>query len=107
MSWNKLYAGQFWQLRQNEALRVHALMRVMTLHIKSKFENKVKVTVTAYFEKSPLDADNICDKFYIDGLRHSVLVDDSPRWISSVTTESRIDKANPRVVISIEEVVDK
>jgi Holliday junction resolvase RusA-like endonuclease len=107
MSWNKLYAGKHWIVRQQEALRIHMLVRQMTRHVTEKFAGKVRITLTAYFKSSPLDADNIADKFYIDGLRHSVIVDDNYKWIDSVTTRSRVDKENPRVEIEITEIDGK
>lgn len=104
MSWNKLYAATYWRKRNDEAIRVHTLVKIATRHVEVKFKNKVAITVTGFFDHHPTDSDNICDKFYIDGLRHSVIEDDTMRWVDSAKTQSRIDKENPRVEILIEEI---
>ena len=99
ISWNILYAGRHWSTRQQEAKRVHALVKYATL-TKKRFKNPVAITITAY-TKYPIDADNIMAKFYIDGLKEKVIEDDNPKMVESVTTKSRVDKNNIRVEIEI------
>ena len=65
------------------------------------FESPVDITVTVYFKHRPLDPCNIPAKLYIDGLLGVWLEDDSPRYVSSVTTRSRVDRDNPRVEITV------
>ena len=104
-SWNKLYAGTHWSKRSAEAGRVHQLVH---LAVKSydrnirPFDYRVAITVRAFFDKRPLDPCNIPAKLYIDGLLKLVIHDDNMKYVRSVTTESHIDKKNPRVEIEIE-----
>lgn len=111
ISWNKLYSGKFWQVRQVEALRIHSLLRfeLNQLGIRGKndndlMQNRVDITVTAYFDKNAYDSDNIPAKFYIDGLKGLLYSDDSRKFIRNVTTRSEIDKLDPRVEIEILEI---
>lgn len=103
MSWNIFYSGKHWRTRHEEALRVHGLVKYSTLN-KTRLKRPCNITITAYFDKSPLDADNINCKLYIDGLKEKVIVDDNPKWVDSITAKSRVDKDNPRVEILIEEI---
>lgn len=104
MSWNKMYSGMHWTKRREEAERVHWLILSKTTTGILRFKNKVSITISVFFDRKPLDPDNITSKFYIDGLRFMILKDDTYEWIDSVTTKSRIDKINPRVEIDIYEV---
>ena len=105
-SWNKMYQGQHWIFRQQEAIRVHGLVSAYTHSITEKFTSPVAITITAYFDKYPIDPDNLNSKLYIDGLKSHVIIDDNYKYVDSVTTKTRIDKLNPRTEIAIE-VLDK
>lgn len=65
---------------------------------------RVEIEVVGYFDKRPLDADNICSKIYLDSLKGWLIEDDSPKFVDRVSTASRIDKENPRVEITLSEV---
>ena len=106
ISWNTLYAGQFWTKRQQEAKRVHTLVHYSqdVLYNHSIDVYPVKITITTYFKNRPYDADNIASKFYIDGLKGRFIEDDTPEFVSSVETVSKISKEDPRVEIVIEEI---
>ena len=105
-SWNKFYSGMHWRKRATEADRVHVIVRAAidpdTVQL---FDAPAHITVTAYFKNRPLDPDNICAKLYVDGLTRWLIVDDSPQYVASVTTISRVDKARPRVEIVCEQAV--
>jgi hypothetical protein len=101
MSWNKLYSGSHWSLRYSEAERVHELIRDKVKNFKI-LEAPVDITITAYFRIRPLDADNVMSKYYVDGLKGLVIRDDTPEYVSSVTTKSRRDLLRPRVEIEVE-----
>lgn len=103
ISWNKFYSGMHWDTRNKLAQVTHLLVRNELPVDATLFNVPVAITVTAYFKNRPQDPDNICAKLYIDGLIKRVIVDDSPQWVTSVTTRSRIDKENPRVEIDISE----
>lgn len=101
MSWNKLYSGQHYTVREAEAARVHLLVRGQIDPDVPPFSVPVDISVTAFFRSRPLDPDNVVAKLYIDGLCPLVITDDSMKYVSSVRTASRIDKVNPRVEILI------
>jgi len=110
-SWNKMYAGVHWSKRKAEAERVHQLMWLELngyfpeTAVKQKMiKGVVDILVVAYFKNRPQDSDNICSKLYIDGLIGSVIEDDTREFVRRVTTQSEIDKENPRVEIEITEV---
>ena len=113
-SWNKMYSGIHWATRAKEAARVHELVwyeylenhRDITAAAPPIFENRVDILVTVYFKNKPMDADNICDKFLIDGLIGIWLADDTPEYVRRVSTQSEVDKENPRMEIEIVEVAD-
>lgn len=67
------------------------------------FSGRVRITVEAYFKGRPLDASNVPGKLYEDGLKGVLLHDDNPTFVASMTTVSLVDRADPRVVIIIEE----
>lgn len=103
-SWNAWYAGAHWRVRKEEADRVHLLMLVALGGRPARITRRVEVCVTAYFKGKQLDPDNLPAKLYIDGMvRAGLLVNDTPRYVDSVTTRSRIDKHRPRVEITIRE----
>ena len=102
-SWNKMYAGVHWSKRKAEADRIHALV-YYSINCKEGYLERVDIRVTAYFKNRPLDPDNITSKFYIDGLVGNVIEDDTREFVRRVTTQSEIDKENPRVEIEITEV---
>lgn len=104
LSWNELYAGKHWAIRQEKARRAHALVRAALDPEDPPFERPVKITMTAYYAHNPIDASNICSKIYEDGLKGWMIVDDSPEFVYSMTTISRIDKARPRLEIEVEAI---
>lgn len=107
-SWNKFYSGIHWTKRKEEADRIHLL--VITEIKESGWlsgalpPGRFDIHTTVYFKNKPQDSDNICDKFYIDGLIGTVLVDDDRRYVRKTTTQSEIDRKNPRVEIAIKAV---
>ena len=116
-SWNKMYAGVHWTKRKEEADRVHGLLMwklqqtanlsggAMLYKMDSSpllFKGRVDISVVAYFKNRPLDPDNITSKFYIDGLVGEVIEDDTREFVRKVTTQSEVDKENPRVEIIVE-----
>jgi len=108
-SWNKMYSGIHWATRAREAARVHELVwfeylenhRDITKQSPPIFENRVDILITVYFKSNPQDSDNICDKPYVDGLIGIWLADDTREYVRRVSTQSEIDKENPRVEIEI------
>lgn len=101
MSWNKLYAGQHWRVRYDEANRVHQVVRAAIDPDEAvPFDVPVDITVTACFASSPLDADNIIAKLYIDALKGWYLRGDSLPHVRSVTTVSVVGPS-PYVEIKI------
>jgi len=101
LSWNQIYVGVHWSKRKRLVDEAHWLTRLALPEDYEIFTSPVDITITSYFSTSPLDCDNIAAKLYIDGLCGYVLADDSPRYVSSVTTKSRVDKKKPRVEIKL------
>jgi hypothetical protein len=104
LSWNELYSGKHWALRQQQANRAHALVRAALNPDDPLFTRPVTIKFIVYFAHHPQDASNICSKVYEDGLVGWWLLDDGPLYVRSMTTESRVDKAHPRIVIECEEI---
>lgn len=108
ISWNKMYSGQHWTLRNEEAARVHLAVRAALDPNWPMFDKPVVITVRIYFKNKrvQLDASNVPAKIYEDGLTGWLIEDDSPKFVRSMTTVSLIDRDNPRVEIQITEVSD-
>lgn len=102
VSLNAYYAGMHWTKRKAEADRVHWMIHILNQKEKPLLKHIVDIAMHVYFKSRPLDADNIMAKMYIDGLKGKVIVDDSPKYVRSVTTVSLTDRENPRVEIMIQ-----
>ena len=104
VSWNRYYSGTHWRTRASLATNVHLMVRAaLSYPEQDVFEKPVHITVRAYLKGQRIDADNICAKMYIDGLKGIVIKDDDPRYVTSVTTVSLKDKEDPRVEIHVSE----
>lgn len=100
-SWNVLKRAH-WTRWQREVGRCALLVRAQA-GAAEMFTGPVHITVLAHFDSRPLDASNVPAKLYEDGLKGTYLRDDNPNFVTSMTTISLIDKAEPRVEIIIEE----
>lgn len=111
MSWNSFYSGMYWRKRQQEARRVHELVKFsqctddkgktkQVCQMKPTFDS-FSIILTTYFKSRPLDADNIPLKLYCDGLKGHIIMDDNHKFISKASTISQVDKQNPRVEIEL------
>lgn len=102
ISWNKLYAGVHWRKRKAEADRVHMVVRSALDPESTPYTVPVSIAVEARFAHHPLDCCNVPAKLYIDGLLGWLIEDDDPRYVSSVTTTSLVDKESPgvRIIVS-------
>lgn len=105
-SWNIIYSSAHWTLRKKLADRWHGLVikelkRLKVSKIKSK--KTIKIIIKSYYKdnRTVIDPDNICAKLIIDGLKGYLINDDDYHYISSVTTQSFIDKDNPRTEIEL------
>lgn len=105
VSWNKYYSGDHWSKRNNEAKRVHWLVRAHLDPESPIFNTLVDIEVVVYFEnnKVRLDASNITAKFYEDGLIGYLIENDSWRQVRSMKTVTLLDRVDPRVEIIITE----
>lgn len=109
LSWNPDYAGRHWAERRRAAQEVHAAVRAAAQDIIADlhegeylFVDPVVITTVTYLDKHPLiDADNIQDKLFIDGLKGWAIVDDRNRYVRGSCRFVELDKANPRVEIII------
>jgi hypothetical protein len=98
-SWNEYYTGSHWSKRKAEADRVHQLIRAHIDPDLPLFTERVDICTVVYFDKNPMDACNIPDKIYNDGFIGWYIIDDDRRYVRCTTTQSEIDKDNPRVEI--------
>ena len=102
------YSSPHWSIRSRIAAKIHAAVqrRLIEMGIRKgeTCNKRVAITIVNYFDKRPLDASNICGKIFEDSLKGWLIEDDSPKYVDSLTTISRIDKANPRVEITLSEV---
>jgi hypothetical protein len=104
-SWNKAYAGQFWAKRKAEVERVRMAIRAeIDPETCQVFAGQVDITVTVFFDKRPLDADNVPAKFYVDACKGWILEDDDQHHVRSVRTVTALDPQRPRVVIEVRPV---
>lgn len=104
-SWNKYWAGEHYSKRAEGAHYIKMMTRSFLDPDKIEmFENPVHITWTAYLEKHPIDASNICIKPFEDALIGWLIENDSPKYVPGMTVYSRIDKENPRIEVLIEEV---
>lgn len=101
VSWNKL-KRMHWRKWQDEVERCKWLIMDAAGMQTEPINEPVKITVTAYYKNRPHDASNVPAKLFEDGLvAANVLHDDAPKYVSSMTTRSRVDKKHPRVEIEI------
>ena len=103
VSWNDFYSGQHWSVRKAEKDRVQMVVRSVLDPDTIVFDRPVEITVSAYFDKRPMDSSNIAAKLYEDAIKGWIIQDDDWRHVRSVTTRSHMDRKNPRVEILIEE----
>ena len=101
ISWNKFYSGMHWTKRREILDDARAAVLAVMPVDAELFSDPVEICITVYFKSRPQDPDNICTKLYIDALKGRLIQDDDMRYVSSVTSRSRIDKAKPRVEIEI------
>ena len=107
-SQNFYYSSPHWSKRSKMAAQIHATVqrRLMAMGIEkgTTCNKRVAIEVIGYFDKRPLDSSNVCGKVYEDALKGWLIVDDSIKYVGRVSSESRIDRLNPRVEIIITEV---
>jgi hypothetical protein len=106
ISWNAFYAGAHWSKRKAEKDRVWLTVRAaLPDEVIDGFgfpiRDRVCIEVTAYVKSSPMDADNVCTKLYVDALKGWIIPDDSGEWVETVIPRVRIDKNNPRIEIKV------
>ena len=106
ISWNAFYAGGHWSKRKAEKDRVWLAVRAAfppdVVNANGwPAQTKVQIEITAFVKSSPMDADNVCTKLYVDALKGWVIPDDDGRWVETVVPRVRIDKKNPRLEIRV------
>lgn len=103
-SWNLYYSGKHWAGRSAQASRIHWLVGMCCPECGQCFEVPVDIHIKVGFDRDPLDADNVCTKMYVDGLKEHMITDDDIRYVRSVSCE--IEKSEkPYVEIRIVPVV--
>lgn len=101
-SWNEIYSGTHWSVRQRLASEIHALVykEIREMGV-SLISQPVNIFITAYFDKRPIDSDNVMSKLWVDGLKGYVIIDDTPKYVHWVGTRSLKTKNKPYVEIDI------
>ncbi len=103
-SLNGIYAGQHWTKRARMANEWHALVDICCgkVHL---FDKPVDISVACVFPKGArlLDPDNLAAKLVIDGLKGSVIKDDSPRYVRTVTLGPCTRGDTAETVITVKE----
>lgn len=106
-SWNKFYVGMHWAKRKEIVDYWHKLVWSNCKEQKipkMKYNGRsVSVHTTCYFSsrKVQIKPTDICDKLVVDELKNIVLEDNDWKHIKCTTTESQVDKENPRTIITI------
>lgn len=106
VSWNKFYAGKHWTVRKMYADEKHLVVsQAIKKQIKKPimFKKPVVIKVDSYFDKYPMDSDNVCIKLYIDELKGIFIKDDTHRYVRGSASFVAIDRKNPRVEITMTE----
>lgn len=99
-SWNAI-ARMHWTQYEQHVAEHHWLMRAAIGQTADYFTKPADISVVSYFDKRPFDSSNVAVKLFEDGLKNFVIVDDDPRYVRRVSSESRIDRKHPRVEIAI------
>jgi hypothetical protein len=105
IGWQQFYRGKHWAVRAAVAQQIHGLVRAALDPEQPMFTGQIAVTVTAQFVHHLMDADNICSKVFIDGIKGWWVPDDTPGWIRSVTTISEEGTVD-QVIIEATQVSD-
>jgi len=106
-SLNDFMERRHWTWRNNEVTRVHQLVRGFLDPNTPMFDCRVDILMIVYFDDDPLDSSNIPLKLYEDGLKTWWIEDDTTEFVRRTATESRIDKENPRVEITLTPVLEE
>lgn len=93
ISWNTLYRGGHWTIRQRVADHAHQEVAVALQENAKKFKVPVDIKITAYLNRI-IDPDNLCSKIIIDGLKGKIIEDDTSKFVNSVTTMTRKAASN-------------
>lgn len=105
-SWNTLYAGVHHTVRTAMKNEWRAIVREALDDMEvTMYENRVHIIVDAYYKGRECDPDNVCAKLIIDGLKGTVIKDDTSQYIASVTTTATKYNADGVVVTIKEETV--
>jgi len=84
-SWNTLYAGKHWTVRQEMANYAHQSVSEALQGMKwTPYKTKVQITVIAYLKRT-IDCSNVCMKMIEDGMKICGLIkDDTIEFVESV-----------------------
>lgn len=104
VSWNEYYSGSHWSNRNNEAVRVHSIVRAALDPETEMFQGRVDIEVVVYADSRPMDPDNVCAKLYIDGLKGWWIEDDTHQYVRKTSTRVEVDKDNPRTEIIVKQI---
>ena len=101
ISWNKFYNGHHWAIKQRLVDEAHQHMMIALAGMEYEMITyPVDILTIAYLVRK-IDADNVCDKILIDGLKGKVLKDDSHFYVKTTSTTCIKDDHNhTKMIIS-------
>jgi hypothetical protein len=101
-SWNTFYGGTHYHTRSRIKKTWAEIMRSAILEKGAvMFDERVDISITAFYKGRVPDSDNICAKVIIDPLIGLVIREDDSSVVRRVILEARHDKANPRIVVEV------
>lgn len=86
ISWNKLYGASHWATKKKMVDEAHQHVMVALAGMEYEMiDYPVDILTIAHLVRK-IDADNVCDKILIDGLKGHILKDDSRKYVHKVST---------------------
>lgn len=108
---NSIYSSNSHWTRKTEADAVHTICSTEAKRwlrsqnaLQPYFKDRVDISIICFFENRPYDSSNIPVKLIEDALKGIIIIDDTPKYVRTVSSTSEVDKANPRVEIHINPV---
>ena len=90
ISWNQAHSGVHWAVRMkvDDKMKWDVKAGLLKFRInKTPLEVPIKISFEVYVGR-PIDCDNVCLKFYIDGLRDwGLLKNDDPQFVSEIAVK--------------------
>jgi hypothetical protein len=93
-------------VRSKKVHQIHSLVRAYLDVELEMLTYPVDIKVSAYYDRLPVDSDNILAKVYIDPLKGWWIYDDKLIYVREVSTQSYPTKGEPYVEITLNKAQD-